>query len=453
MIRFLFIVLIAGYLHANPASNVQEVTEEKTQKILDQYRNALILYKENKFQESYDELNKLFESNLDDVNINFYLGRTAFELGKYDEAIIAYERVLFTKPDNVRAKLELGRAFYMSKQFESAKKYFIEVKQDPETPDDIKQTLDKFLVAIDEYKQQNSTVKKHILDGFVLVGLSYDSNVQNTADNHVDRFTGLSYIEEKIKDWAHQEVVVVKHKYSFDEKTAIKNDFLIYSKLYSDDKVTDENVQFISYTPAYSVLLNSGALIDYAVFIDRLWVESDTYMHSYGFFPQLSYPIRNNMLFESSLKLQKKKYTQQVDKTKDSLVKEISFGTKYLYDPNSLYGVKLILSTERETNDESSLRIDINKNTYELQTNAMYAINKKLTLNPLLSYKSIHYKDVNRFNVKQEDKEYKVGILSTYTYSPKWLFQVGGDYTKVNSNLQVYEYDKHTLTFNVIRPF
>lgn len=457
MIKILFIIFTIGYVYATePSSNIEEVTKQKTEKILEEYKNALLLYKEKKFQEAYNELNILFQSNLDDANINFYLGRTAFELEKYDEAIIAYERVLFSKPENTRAKLELGRAFFMTKQYSEAKKYFLEVRQDPNTPTNIKITLEKFLDVINEQNQQYSTIKKHLLSGIVLFGLNYDSNVQNTADAHVNKYTGLNYLEQKIKDIAHQEVIIVNHRYNLDEQSAIKNDFLIYSKEFHDDKITDENVKFLSYTPTYSqVLASSKVLVDYSLFLDRLWVESDTYMYSYGIFPKLTYPIQNNFFLESSLKLQKKRYTQALDKSKNSVVKEISFGSKYLYSANTLFGLKCVFSSERETDDKNSQRIDINKNIYELQANAIYSINKDFTLNPFFSLKSTHYKDPNSFNnnEKQKDKEYKFGFLSTYTYSPKWLFQFGGDYTKVDSNLQVSEYNKHTLTFNIIRPF
>lgn len=423
----------------------EEIGKFTKEDVFVEYTKALNFYKQKSYQKAYESFNILFQSNLDDVNINFYLGRSAFEIKKYDDAIIAFERILFAKPNNNRVKLEIGRAYFMSKKYVEAKKYFKEVQKNPNTPQNIKDTLDKFFTIIDNH------TKKHFLNGVILVGLNYDSNVKNTTDN---LFNGLSP-EAKIKDTAHQEVLILNYKYKLNDFDTLKTDMLLFSKIFNDDDKLDNAVQLFSVSPAYSKVYNNGVIIDYGIFVDQLRVDNRTNMKSYGIFPKVTYPLSKNKILDFYLKSQKKIYQELTDKEKNSWYNEFGLGFQYKHSQKTTFASTFIVSNEKENNDDKNIRVDINKHSYQLKLNATYMMGKQFSLTPSLSAKKTKYKDQNsqNNNLKQIDKEYKISLMGTYVYSPKWLFQLGGDYTKTDSNLLSSEYDKHTFTLNIIRPF
>jgi tetratricopeptide (TPR) repeat protein len=416
------------------------------EKILVEYTKALNLYKQKAYQKAYESFNILFESNLDDVNINFYLGRSAFEIKKYNDAIIAFDRILFAKPDNNRVKLEIGRAYFMSKQYGEAKKYFKEVQKNPNTPKNIQDALEKFFLVI----EQNT--KKHFLNGVVLVGLNYDSNAKNTSDWIT---TTIPNTESKSKDIAHQEVMILNYKYKLNDLDSLKTDMMLFSKIYDDDEKLDNAIQLLSISPAYSKIYEGGVSVDYAIFADALRVDDDSDMRSYGIFPQVTYPLSKDKILNFYLKSQKKVFQDVADEAKNSWYNEFGMGVKYIYSPKVTFGGTVIASKEKENNDKTNTRVDVNKDSYQVKLNATYMVGQKFSLAPSVSTKKIKYKDQNTLNnnLKQEDNEYKIALIGTYVYSPKWLFQLGGDYTKTDSNLPASEYVKHTFTFNIIRPF
>ena len=58
-----------------------------------QYETALNEYKSGDFKASYEILSKLYMDNLSDADLNFHLGRSAYETGHYEMALAAFERV------------------------------------------------------------------------------------------------------------------------------------------------------------------------------------------------------------------------------------------------------------------------------------------------------------------------------------------------------------------------
>ena len=156
-------------------------------KIIDDYTKALLLYKDKNYLKAYKLFLELSSKNLSDPNINFYLGRSAFELKKYSEAIVAFENVLFQKPDSTRVKFEMARAYFLNHQYNASKNMFLKVLDDKNSSDKLNDIAKKYLKAI-ALKEQ-----KHFINGVVIAGVGYDSNINNSSKYRV--FNNV-YIED-----------------------------------------------------------------------------------------------------------------------------------------------------------------------------------------------------------------------------------------------------------------
>lgn len=73
ILLFLSLVFIFTHLNADDISQKQ-------------YEFALKSYKAKDFSTSYDLLSKLYITKLSNANLNFYLGRSAYETGHYEMA-------------------------------------------------------------------------------------------------------------------------------------------------------------------------------------------------------------------------------------------------------------------------------------------------------------------------------------------------------------------------------
>ena len=442
--------LLCAAILISPVLSEDMPKEDQKKEIISQYTEALNLYKIKQYQKAYELFNILFEKNLDNVNINFYLGRSAFELKKYHESIIAFERVLFSNPDSPGAKLEIAKAYYMSGDFNEAKRYFEEIYKDEKTPENVKEGVGKYLAAIEKNR------KKHFLNGVLLAGINYDSNVNTRSDYDIYSIPSLpapvtnTVADEQ--DFAHQEVLILNHKYKKSAGTIYKNDFMFFTKTMNNHKNSAKDIDMVSFTPAINHIYKNGLSIDYALFADALWVDDKSNLRTYGLIPRFTYILDKTTITSGYFKYQIKKNQPESLKINDSKYIELNNIWQFIYTKGISYGGAFTYTRERQDSTQANNTID--KESFMLKANSTYMIGNKFSLAPVFSYKYTKYdKDDFLYNVKRSDDEYKFALMGTYIYSPKWLFQLGGDYTKNDSNIPANEYNKHTFTFNIIRPF
>ena len=100
-------------------------------------------FEAKEFDKAYGFFDTLSSEMPTSAEVQFYLGLSAMELQKYDEALAAFDRVLMLDPNPTRTKLEIARVYYISGQYEQAS---VEVKSilTENLPFDVKNNVDAF---------------------------------------------------------------------------------------------------------------------------------------------------------------------------------------------------------------------------------------------------------------------------------------------------------------------
>lgn len=170
-------------------------------------------FKSGKYQQAYDTLLAHVEDVPENQELNFYLGRAAFEIGNYEMAVMAFERILIAKPDENRVKLEIARAFHMMNANEIARRYCKEVLS-TNPPEAVKKNIIKFLAFMDKSEQ------KHFFSGSLCVGVDWNNNVWaspgiGTAKTLIGDIQLTGDSAKKTQDWAYSTMLVMNHTYAF----------------------------------------------------------------------------------------------------------------------------------------------------------------------------------------------------------------------------------------------
>lgn len=132
-------------------------------------------------QAAYEMLVPLQTERAGDPDYDFLLGSAALQLGKNTEAVFALERVLAVRPDATPARTLIARAYFNLKETEAAKREFENVKNE-RVPEEVAQTIDRFLDAIRRIEE----AQRVTIGGYVEIGTGYDSNVNSaTAENQI----------------------------------------------------------------------------------------------------------------------------------------------------------------------------------------------------------------------------------------------------------------------------
>lgn len=135
-----------------------------------------------------DQLADLFEqirNNPEDLDINFKYAKVAVALGKYDEAVAAYERMLIVNSDLQRVKLDLALVNMRTGNLSEAERLFNEVLAS-EPPSAVEDNIHTMLGQI---RKAN---RPHRFNGSISVGMNSDSNANSAAATNFIDFQGVS---------------------------------------------------------------------------------------------------------------------------------------------------------------------------------------------------------------------------------------------------------------------
>jgi hypothetical protein len=135
------------------------------------------LINEGKHTEAYERLIMDLEASAGVPDYDLLLGLAALESNHPTQAVFAFERVLAVDPDNVRARLELARAYYEMNENEAAREEF-NITRTKELPAGVDQTIEEYLTAIDTRMRAEARIFRF----FIEAQSGYDSNVNSATD-------------------------------------------------------------------------------------------------------------------------------------------------------------------------------------------------------------------------------------------------------------------------------
>ncbi len=237
------------------------------------------LFNAGQYQQSYDLLLGLFEQYPDHPELNFYLGRAAFETGQYEMAVMAYERILIASPLENRVKLEMARTFHAMGANNTARQYCREVLE-TQPPDPVKKNIQAFLATIDQSEQT------HFLNGQLSFGVDWNNNVWASPSSGTIKtiigdiqLTGAS--AKKTQDWIYNASLSLDHRYRFlYTNCAWKTDALFYAAMYQDTSALDLRYASGLTGPEWTFQKDRVAA---RLLVRQIELGNTEYMNSYGF--------------------------------------------------------------------------------------------------------------------------------------------------------------------------
>ena len=119
----------------------------------------------------------------DSNDIDFLLGLLAVGSQEYDLAIRYFRQMLVRRPDAVRVRLELGRAFYLKRDYDNAFRQF-QFARAGRLPPGVARTIDRFLAAIRQEKSWSYNVS---------VAIAPDTNINNGTSSREVVLFGLPF--------------------------------------------------------------------------------------------------------------------------------------------------------------------------------------------------------------------------------------------------------------------
>jgi len=183
-------------------------------------------------------------SNLDKT---FAYAELAVQIGNFEGAISALERMLLLNPNLPRVRLELGVLYYRIGSFDVARGYFEAVKASADAPAPVRPRVDEYLKAIETAKSP------HTLSVSLTAGMRYQSNANAAAgqpDNIRSPFGALSLPDNQRSRGDFNGFTVASVGYRYDLQTQDGDALEVNTMLYGTQqlKVTRLNVGLMEVT-------------------------------------------------------------------------------------------------------------------------------------------------------------------------------------------------------------
>lgn len=418
--------------------------------VVTSYDQALKLFKEKNYKKAYGIFSSLSKNDLENQFLNFYLGRSAYELGEYDLAISYYDRILFAQPNNLRAKLETAQSNLMLKNYSQAIKTFNDVLVNANTPADIKKSIEAKLAYI------NNTMQKHFISGALVFDLSYDSNVNNSATAgeysvfvpQLGTDLTLSNSTKEESDYYYDAIAVLNHVYKYKENISLNNNLVVYTQDYDTKKDSNIDVVSLTSTPTFIEGQNKygvGIGMDYINFNDK------AYIKNYSLILSNSHIFSQASLNDITFKMSKKLYAQDTDKPKNAYVFDLTNNLKYKTEKYGLFTLKTSFNKELAI---KTTRTDVTKKSFEINLENSLALASEYNLNTTLGSKKVIYRDTDvNFLNRRVDQINTLSIGITKPLRKNLLFALKGTVTNNMSNQAPFDYKKQLIKSSLIYTF
>ena len=402
------------------------------------YLYAISEYKQNSFAKSYEGFTKYLETNTINKNIAFMLGRSAFEIGKYEEALSAYNRVLLEDFDNPRVKLEIAQTYFKMQKYDDAKIIFEEVLKNENIPPQVKDNI-KLTIASLDTKNKRNFVKTTLI-----FGLGYDSNIDNYSDDYIERSS-----DDRRSDETYQIIASLNHTYKISDTFGLENKFLAFTQQYTSYSEKDMDLVVLGTALSYyqkDYKLSLG--LDY----NHIWLDGTGYLNNYIVTPSYLVKLDNNLDYSGYVKVMKKDFGQKNYDYKDSLLFEIQ---NSLILQTEKYGTNSIsLSAGKDSKDKGE-HYNVDNKFISLKYDNKYPLSKTIILTNSIEHGKEIY-DVIDPSDDTRRKNDKITLTTGVIIAVDKDLALGANlsYIKNNSNQDLfYEYSKYSLKTNLYYSF
>ncbi len=383
-----------------------------------------------KFSKKQHEIKKIVDNKkykLDD----FAIGIKKYNEGNYEEALMAFDRVLINDPNNQRAKLEYAKTLFMLGFYNDAQKIFIEVlKTSP--PSNVIENIEFFLTEIENRKKRN------FFFGSVALGGVYDDNINNNTFLETTSYAdfNLSNDTNKTKKFYQTFELALSHIY-VAKLFKISNTFFSYNEFGYDDR--------INYIDFRSHLLKSftKTRFSFGFNANKVYLGGDNNSYSLALNSLVDFTISKNLI--STIKFGFEKYNHEdINKSSDIAMAQIGFRYKYFHS----------FINYKKYSKQNGDRFDISKDEVTSFLGISYILFKNVITNFHYYFISSQYTDLDPgFGFKRKDEKHRGVFSLRYYFLKNFSSEFSYNYITNRSNINAYTYNKNNFLIKLSYDF
>lgn len=399
--------------------------------------------------DAYSLLASMEEQRSGDPEFDYMLGVAALDAGQPGRAVFALERVLAVNPKHALARAEIARAYFMLGERQTAKQEFNNVlKENP--PEGVNLTISQYLSAIERASPDRTR-----FSAFLEFALGHDSNVNSATGGQqvaVPAFGGLifnlSSAATKQSDNFTQFGGGISFTHPFSSQWTVFGGAKGYQHFNWKDSQFDTSSLDTSLGVSFK---HNRDLFSMTVQNNDFNLNSEDYRRAYGVSGQWQRTIDNSNQVSAFAQATRLDYKGQPARDVNRYVGGVGYGHAFSGD----YLPVLFLSGYVGTEDERESGVPwLGHNLYGVRAGGQITYNPKTVVVASASYEHRNYGGQEPlWLVSREDRQFDASIGVNYTPSKFWSIKPQLSYTRNNSNIEIDDYNRYTLSVTLRRDF
>jgi tetratricopeptide (TPR) repeat protein len=404
-------------------------------------------YNSGNYEEAYDLFSQAFRQDPGSVPVNFALAEAAYQKKKYSHAVFAYDRVLEAAPNHQKARYGKARTLLALKQTDEARAEFAALLgQDlkPEVRESIQNVIGQMDQSVDPWR----------FEGMASLAFFYDDNVNfGPAEEVINTLSGTLTLNNNSSQndaWGIGLTVGGTASYDAGEQGGWCG--IGGATLYTT-VMDDASAQETLYTRAFAGArrVQQDALTELTVRYDRMYYGHDHLLDVYGADAAYLKALDRNNHFLGRLSLEHRDFdTDASNNGRDSIYTAAKASWKHFF---------------ANRRDRTELTAGLFCENAHLQANSNYGILLKaggekdlghdVTGYASLQMKMTDYSDNMKgtFADDRGDRQYAWTLGARRPFAKDWTVDLQYRYTRNDSNLGLYDYDRHLTALTITRKF
>ena len=402
--------------------------------------NALTLLKAGDFPQAYDAYMRLLREAPDDDDVNMGLAVASFRSGRYNQSVMAYERMIEKYPSRVALYQGLAQSYIALGDNDNAQRALLRAKElganvSDKDLENIKDTMDR----------QSSLWQVH---GQIRTGLQYNTNANQGLKNDEVRLGqwNVTLTDAKQLESAGaflQANIDVARRFEPDSRWWIVGDLSAHIRGYENSELSNQTTRYFSMFRAGLGVryLGTSVLVDIRNKTEFYDYEFEQSIKAYGPEGTFLWAVDPSVHLITRAGIEHRTYSETPERNGHMFTvgESVRF---YFGEANHsitlggrLYGARSEFEVYSYNGMEASASLNLKlPYGFEVSPYAVYAKDKYEKPATVLETKL------------REDEFWSVGGAVSYRIDKNWSVDVGHQYTEKHSTSEMYKYDQHVTT-------
>ncbi|MEP5764843.1 MAG: tetratricopeptide repeat protein [Halieaceae bacterium] len=398
---------------------------------------------QNQMQQAFELLSPHELALAGNNDFDYLYGTAALDSGHADLAIFALERVLDQRPSFSGARIELARAYFNVGDNETAR-YHFEYLQGENPPPNVQQAITSYLRAIDRLASSYKSIHLPNVAG----GFGWDSNAN--ASTQVEQFLGFALDGNNVETDSPYYFASLGDYYSRPLTPDLK--------LVLTGAVSQRNYPDASFVDSTDV--NGNAALEWNYGDTKViatgglalnWLDGDDNLDRYIGDVLVTHSLNDDWKLLGGVTAAAHRFTNDLE-IRDADIYNGRVGVEHYLNPSrgSVLSGMLMFGTDSTTDSDSPFDND----RWALAASGSTLLMPRVLLGVSAGYKNTDYNG-RFFSRPREDDQWNAAVsLQLFDWPAQGWRMIGRvGYTDVDSNLDLYTYDRTEAGLTFYRAF